>query len=108
MDNIRIYQICHNLIVYFETLISPKKSQLNPIFKTGGVVLRKNVCFLEWILRNLISQIRTCFEKNKWMVQKLLYHTVRAATYFEAYNKIILSLILNIRSSWLFWKILKK
>ena len=36
MDNLKIYQICHHLITYFATLIFPKKSQLGPIFKTGG------------------------------------------------------------------------
>ena len=34
MDNLKIYQICHHLITYFATLISPKKSQLDPIFRT--------------------------------------------------------------------------
>ena len=36
MDNLKIYQIYHHLITYFATLISPKKSQLGPIFRTGG------------------------------------------------------------------------
>ena len=36
MDNLKIYQICHNLITYFATLISPKKSHLGLIFRTGG------------------------------------------------------------------------
>ena len=36
MDNLKWYQICHNLIIYFATLISPKKSQLGLIFRTGG------------------------------------------------------------------------
>ena len=36
MDNLKIYQICHHLITYFATLISPKKSELGLIFMTGG------------------------------------------------------------------------
>ena len=36
MDNLKIYQICHDLIDYFATLTSPKKSYLGPIFRTGG------------------------------------------------------------------------
>ena len=36
MTNLKIYQICHNLITYFVTLKSPKKSQLGLIFRTGG------------------------------------------------------------------------
>ena len=36
MDNLKIYQICHDLIDYFVTLTSPKKSYLGPIFRTGG------------------------------------------------------------------------
>ena len=36
MDNLKIYQICHDLIDYFATLTSPKKSHLGPIFRTGG------------------------------------------------------------------------
>ena len=38
MDNLNIYQICHHLITYFATLISPEKSQLGPIFRTGGSI----------------------------------------------------------------------
>ena len=37
MDNLKVYQICHHLITYFATLIS-KKSQLGPIFRTGGSI----------------------------------------------------------------------
>ena len=36
MDNLKIYQICHDSIDYFATLTSPKKSHLGPIFRTGG------------------------------------------------------------------------
>ena len=36
MDNLKIYQLCHDLIDYFATLTSPKKSYLGPIFRTGG------------------------------------------------------------------------
>ena len=38
MDNLKRYQICHDLITYFATLISPKKSQLGPIFMTRGSI----------------------------------------------------------------------
>ena len=38
MDNLKIYQICHHLITYFAILISQKKSQLDPIFRTGGSI----------------------------------------------------------------------
>ena len=38
MDNLKIYQICHDLINYFATLTSPKKSYLGPIFRTGGSI----------------------------------------------------------------------
>ena len=38
MDNLKIYQIYHNLITYFATLISQKKSQLDLIFRTGGSI----------------------------------------------------------------------
>ena len=41
MDNLKIYQICHHLITYFATLISPKKSQLGPIFRTGGSIMEQ-------------------------------------------------------------------
>ena len=34
MNNLKIYQICHHLITYFATLISQKKTQLNPILRT--------------------------------------------------------------------------
>ena len=49
MDNIKIYQICHDLIDYFvlikkkidyfATLTSPKKSYLGLIFRTGGSII---------------------------------------------------------------------
>ena len=35
MDNLRRYQICHDLITYFAALIFPKKSQLDLIFRAG-------------------------------------------------------------------------
>ena len=38
MVNLKIYQICHNLITYFVTLTSPDKSQLGLIFRTGGSI----------------------------------------------------------------------
>ena len=40
MDNLNRYQICHDLITYFATLISPKKSQLGLIFRIEGSMLR--------------------------------------------------------------------
>ena len=39
MDNLKIYQICHDLIDYFATLTSPKKNHLDPIFRTGGSII---------------------------------------------------------------------
>ena len=39
MNSLKIYQICHDLIDYFATLTSPKKSYLDPIFRTGGSIL---------------------------------------------------------------------
>ena len=36
MINIKIYQIRHNVITYFVTLTSPKKSQRRLIIRTGG------------------------------------------------------------------------
>ena len=39
MTDLKIYQICHNLITYFVTLTSPKKSHLGLIFRTGGSML---------------------------------------------------------------------
>ena len=36
MDDLKIYQICHDLINYFATLTSPKKSHLGLILKNGG------------------------------------------------------------------------
>ena len=38
MDNLKKYQIYHDLIDYFTTLTSPKKSYLGPIFRTGGSI----------------------------------------------------------------------
>ena len=38
MTNLKIYQIYHNLITYFVTLTSPKKSHLGLIFRTGGSI----------------------------------------------------------------------
>ena len=55
MYNIKIYQICHDLIVYFATLTSPKKSQLSLIFRTGGSIKKiKNNKLKIDILNNLI------------------------------------------------------
>ena len=39
MDNLRRYQICHDLITYFAALIFPKKSQLDLIFRGGGRII---------------------------------------------------------------------
>ena len=38
MYNLKRYQICHDLIAYFATLTSPKKSQLGFIFRTEGSI----------------------------------------------------------------------
>ena len=53
MDNLKIYQICHHLITYFATLISPKKSQLDPIFRTGDSNLEINT---SGMLKNILKQ----------------------------------------------------
>ena len=42
MTNLKIYHICHNLITYFVTLTSPKKSHLGLIFRTGGSIFFSN------------------------------------------------------------------
>ena len=49
MYNLKIYQICHDLIAYFATLTSPKKSQLGLIFRTRG---SKREIFGFWTRRN--------------------------------------------------------
>ena len=43
MSNLKIYQICHDLIGYFATLTSPKKSYLDPIFRTGGSIIQSSL-----------------------------------------------------------------
>ena len=40
-----MYKICHDLIDYFATLTSPKKSHLGPIFRTGGSSLLVKMIF---------------------------------------------------------------
>ena len=42
MDNLKRYQICHDLITYFATLISPKKCQLGLIFRTEGSIIKSH------------------------------------------------------------------
>ena len=49
MDNLKIYKICHDLIDYFTTLTSPKKSYLDPIFRTGG-----SITFLKYKISKLL------------------------------------------------------
>ena len=41
MYNLKIYQICHDLIAYFATLTS-KKSQLDLIFRTRCSIINKD------------------------------------------------------------------
>ena len=41
MYNLKIYQIYHDLIAYFATLTSSKKSQLGILFRTGGSIIYK-------------------------------------------------------------------
>ena len=43
MTNLKIYQICHNLITYFVTLTFPKKIQLGLIFNTGGSIIKREI-----------------------------------------------------------------
>ena len=38
MYNLKVYEICHDLIAYFATLTSPKKSQLGLILGPGVVI----------------------------------------------------------------------
>ena len=60
MDNLKIYQICHDLIDYFATLTSPKKSHLGPIFRTGGSIDYMGFFFLIYELPydQMIHEIR--------------------------------------------------
>ena len=51
MTNIKIYQICHNLIAYFATFTSPKKSQLGLIFMTGGSIIFPNLIRLRMLVK---------------------------------------------------------
>ena len=74
MDNLKIYQICHDLIDYFATLTSPKKSHLGPIFRTGGSTIisfsNLSLLFPKLILIMLIynsNQERESGEKNIWL-----------------------------------------
>ena len=41
MNNLKRYQIYHDLITYFATLIFPKKIYLGLIFRNGGSILIK-------------------------------------------------------------------
>ena len=61
MDNLKIYQICHNLITYFATLISPKKSHLSLIFRTGG-------SNLFYFMQNLINN-RNKKHLGSWKIE---------------------------------------
>ena len=56
MDNLKIYQICYDLIDYFPTLTSPKKSYLGPIFRTRGYFLINPLDSLR-SSQNLISSL---------------------------------------------------
>ena len=59
MYNLKIYQICHDLIAYFATLTSPKKSQLSLIFRTEGSILL-------WITaEKIILQLGTLNNSNE-------------------------------------------
>ena len=58
MTNLKIYQICHNLITCFVTLTSPRKSQLDLIFKTEGSIIfciQNYIKLFSLIYRNLVS-----------------------------------------------------
>ena len=54
MDNLKIYQICHHLITYFATLISPKQNQLGRIFRTGGLTAKRKAKKLSFVLDKAI------------------------------------------------------
>ena len=64
MVNLKIYQICHHLITYFATLISLKKSQLDPIFRTGGSIIYFRV--------NIHSGQQTISEVSIWSTNNKL------------------------------------
>ena len=54
MDNLKNYQICHDLITYFATLIFPKKSYLGLIFRNGGSI-KINLSLSLIIMRSVSS-----------------------------------------------------
>ena len=74
MDNLKIYQICHNLIDYFATLTSPKKSYLGPIFRTGGSSSYSSISFsskgihrrpsYNWVRLMLINEPSSLLSEN--------------------------------------------
>ena len=67
MDNLKIHQICHDLIDYFATLTSPKKSHLGPIFRTGGSIIIDVIDFPLYLSR--ASDFRT-------VSTKVIYNTI--------------------------------
>ena len=77
MYNLKIYQICHDLIAYFATITSPKKSQLGLIFRTGGSTFQgtqmipnfynviKNDIFTNMTIRLDIKSLKCPYILNK-------------------------------------------
>ena len=73
MDNKKIYQICHDLIYYFATLTSPKKSYLGPIFRTGGsniylFIFVRESNILMWEKQKQNDQILLFLWINVWII----------------------------------------
>ena len=73
MYNLKIYQICHDLIAYFATVTSPKKSQLSLIFRTGGSLLLLLVTEFAFCL--FINK-KSCFLDVIWVTRDLVYITI--------------------------------
>ena len=67
MDNLKRYQICHDLITYFTTLIFPKKTYLGLIFRTGGSIIHTHTHKSEQEhggTTRSISQVRRIIEQE--------------------------------------------
>ena len=63
MDNLKRYQICHDLITYFATLIFPKKSYLGLIFRNGGSIII--MLIITHLSLSLFVYVFSCFESQR-------------------------------------------
>ena len=54
MDNLKRYQICHDLITYFATLISPKKKVNWVLFSKDEFMLKIYIIILFGFILNII------------------------------------------------------